>query len=229
MPLYDDLVDKVSDIFGYEWDVKEGRVVPDISRLTSVNSAIEFKGTVLYADLVDSTSLVDSRDKTLASEIYKAYLYCAGRLIRANGGTITAYDGDRVMAIYTGNYKNTSAVTTALEINYAVGNIINPAIIKQYSGETFRTNHLIGIDYGVLWAVKTGVREDNDIVWVGRAADHAAKLTTLASDYTIYITKQVYNSMDGLKVSDTGSGVWEIATWEEMNRTIYKTNSYLEF
>jgi len=30
---------------------------------------------------------------------------------------VTAYDGDRVMAVYLGNSKNTSAVTTALKIH----------------------------------------------------------------------------------------------------------------
>jgi class 3 adenylate cyclase len=43
-----------------------------------------------------------------AAEIYKSYLISACRIIRDNGGEITAFDGDRVMAVFIGNMKNTN-------------------------------------------------------------------------------------------------------------------------
>jgi hypothetical protein len=48
---------------------------------------------VLYADLADSTKLVDEYQRPFAAEIYKTFLHCAGKIIRAEDGTITAYDG----------------------------------------------------------------------------------------------------------------------------------------
>ena len=45
---------------------------------------------------------------------------------------ITAYDGDRVMAVYIGDSKNSSAVRTALKLNFAVERIINPGITDIY-------------------------------------------------------------------------------------------------
>lgn len=64
----------------------------------------------------------------LAAEVYKTYLRCASQIIRDEGGTITAYDGDRVMAVFAGENKDTTAVRTALKINHAVQLILRPAI-----------------------------------------------------------------------------------------------------
>src|SRR4051812_36873707 len=65
-----------------------------ISKLS--NDAVEIDGTVLYADLAESTPLVKGYKDWFAAEVYKNYLYCAARIIRLRGGVITAYDGDRV-------------------------------------------------------------------------------------------------------------------------------------
>jgi class 3 adenylate cyclase len=50
-----------------------------------------------------------------AAEIYKTFLHCAAKIIRSEDGVITAYDGDRIMAVFIGNAKNTSAVRAALK------------------------------------------------------------------------------------------------------------------
>ncbi|WP_246777033.1 hypothetical protein [Microvirga sp. VF16] len=46
-----------------------------------------------------STSFVHDDTWTLSAEIYKTYLYCAARIVRAEGGAITSYDGDRIMGV----------------------------------------------------------------------------------------------------------------------------------
>ena len=48
----------------------------------------------------------------LAAEVYKSYMACAVRIIKDEDGSITAYDGDRVMGIFIGNVKNTTATGT---------------------------------------------------------------------------------------------------------------------
>lgn len=46
--------------------------------------------------------MVDTEAPEFAAHVYKSYLACAARVIRSENGTITAYDGDRIMAVYTG-------------------------------------------------------------------------------------------------------------------------------
>ena len=92
------------------------------------NDAVKLDATVLYADLADSTGLVKDFTWWFAAEVYKAYLICSCHIIRQNGGVITAFDGDRVMAVYIGDGRDAAAARTGLQINYAVSNIINPKI-----------------------------------------------------------------------------------------------------
>src|SRR6266699_3656973 len=121
-----DLEKDVKNIFESKWKQRDGRVVPDLENLSLGNDAVTFKATVLYADMADSTKLVDSQKQHFAAKMYKAYLRCAATIINNEQGTITAYDGDRVMAVFLGDTKETSAVRSALKINYAVDEIINP-------------------------------------------------------------------------------------------------------
>ena len=105
MGLGDDLKSEVRKIIQERWSVREGQVVPDSDDLRLSNDAVTLDGTVLYADLDDSTELVDTMQPEFAAEIYKCYLVCAARIIRCEGGEITSYDGDRIMAVFIGDEK----------------------------------------------------------------------------------------------------------------------------
>src|SRR3954451_5134727 len=99
MALPDDLEEEVANIFREQWSIRDGREVPAPASLKLGNDAVELKpATVLYTDLDGSTSMVDSKSWQIAAEGYKSYLHCAAKLIKAEGGVITSYDGDRVMA-----------------------------------------------------------------------------------------------------------------------------------
>jgi class 3 adenylate cyclase len=225
MALIDDLTKEVESIFKDTWTTRKGNVVPEEDDLKLGNDAVELEGTVLYADLTESTGLVDNYKPHFAAEIYKTYLHCAAKIIRAEGGAITAYDGDRIMAVYIGKTKNTSAARTALKINYAVSQIINPALKKQYPDTTYQVKQTVGVDTSSLWVARTGIRGSNDLVWVGRAANYAAKLCALSPDHPSRITGDVYDVMHAdVKNSSEGKSMWEKVTWNTMNNmTIYRS------
>lgn len=91
-----ELQKSIDEILSTEWARRKGTVVPDTTTIQHSNDAVEIDGTVLYADLADSTGLVLGYRDWFAAEVYKTYLLTACELIRNNGGTITAFDGDRV-------------------------------------------------------------------------------------------------------------------------------------
>jgi class 3 adenylate cyclase len=216
MGLRDDLKEEVATIFRSAWTERDGTVVPDETSVKLGNDGVNLDATVLYADLDGSTNLVDTNTKNFSAEIYKAYLLCAARIIRSENGAITAYDGDRVMAVYIGDYKNTSAVKTALKINWAVINIINPAIEKTYGSNRYKVKQVIGIDTSKLMAARIGIRNYNDLVWVGRSANYAAKLSALTSKPT-FITKAVYDKINDEAKYSNGVDMWEPCNWTPMN------------
>ena len=222
MSLGDDLKSEVGKILSEIWTTRRGHVVPDPEDLGLGNDAVLLDGTVLYADLNGSTDLVDSYEPEFAAEVYKCFLTSAARIIRSEGGEITAYDGDRIMAVYIGDSKNTTAARTALKINYAVGQIINPAIKDQYPRSAYAVRHVVGIDTSDLFVARIGVRGDNDLVWVGQAANHAAKLSDRSGEPT-QITAEIYDLLhDSLKRGSDGQSMWVRTTAPELgNRTIY--------
>lgn len=232
MSLSDDLKQDVLKIFRDKWETRDGTVVPDTGDLKLGNEAVKLKGTVLYADLVESTKLVDEKKHHFAAEIYKSFLICACRVIRYHGGEITAFDGDRVMAVFIGDRKNQSAMKAALHINYTVLKIVNPKLKEVYQNETYSVRHAVGIDTSEIWVARTGIRGSNDLVWVGRSANYAAKLCSLReNNYSSWVTGTVYdNSHDSAKYSSEKQELmWEKRTWTKYNMTVYRSSWWHTF
>lgn len=229
MSLLTDLQEHASDTFKTSWDTREGRVVPAPSDLKLGNDAVEFdRATILYADLTGSTAMVDTVGWQKAAEIYKTFLFCAGKIIRSHGGSITSYDGDRVMGVFVGNSQSTPAAKCALQINWAVQNIINPALNKQYVGNTVNVSQIVGIDTSAVRVARTGVRGDNDLVWVGRAANYAAKLTEIKQAERTWITEAVYNRLlDEAKYGgNPKQDMWKQYRWTEHDRSAIYGSTY---
>jgi len=221
MSFADDLRASVASTFRSTWEKRDGRVVPEPENLTLGNDAIEFaRATVLYTDLNGSTSMVDSESWDFSAEVYKTFLHCAAKIIRNEGGAITSYDGDRVMGIWVDGSQSTSAVRAALKINWAVKNIINPALKQQYPSKKFELKQITGIDTSSIRATRTGVRGGNDLVWVGRAANYAAKLTALNLTEDTLITNDVFRHLlDEAKFGGSEKKLmWKPYTWTQQNK-----------
>ena len=74
--------------------------------------------------------------------------------------------------------------------------------------------------------VPVPVYRDNDLVWVGRAANYAAKLCNLREGYyTSWITGNVFMNMnDAVKLSN-GTAMWEEMRWTAMNNMqVYRSS-----
>jgi class 3 adenylate cyclase len=232
MGVEDDLREEVDEIFDTGWEIRDGEGIPEPEDVSLDNEAVSLEATVLYADLAESTALVDSEDATFAAEIYKAYLHCAAKVIRGESGEITAFDGDRIMAIFLGGSKNTQAVRAALKIKYAVLEIINPSLEEHYGDDSYVVRQAVGVDTSTILAARTGIRGSNDLVWVGRAANYAAKLCGLRyRTYSTWITGDVYDSMHKSVIrSRRGKGVsmWEEMTWDEMDDLrVFRSSWYM--
>lgn len=217
-----DITSEVTEIFSRTWEEQTTATIPAPEDLRLSNHAKNLeRATVLYADLDGSTAMVDKCSWSFSAEVYKAYLRCSARIINKEGGTITAYDGDRIMAVFTGDRKNTSAVRAALGINWAVRNVVQPSLKGVYTTTDFVLNHCIGVDTSQLRAARIGVRGDNDLVWIGRAANYAAKLTAIG-EKPLWITKAVYDSMNKEVKFAGETNMWEKRLWGKMaNLEIY--------
>lgn len=221
MALETDLKKYVKTTFTEQWTSRDGRKVPETDDLPLSNEAIEMVGTVLYADLADSTPMVRTFQPWFSAEVYKNFLYCAARLIAHFGGAITAYDGDRVMGVFIEKNRNTAAVKCALNITHVVTNVINPALRAHYTTTDHTVEQRVGIDTSKLFVARTGIRGSNDLVWVGDAANNAAKMAALSTGYTTYITPDVYDNLDNETKYDGSTNMWTNLGSSDLGYTVY--------
>ena len=207
------------------WTVQRSRGAPRPEDLGLDNEGKIINATVLYADLDESTRMVETQEPEFAGRMYKTYLVCAARIIRSEQGNITAYDGDRIMAVYTGRRTAERAVRSALKLNYVVQELINPAVQELTSGTRFAMRQSVGVDSSELLVAKTGIRTANDLVWVGRAANYAAKLSSRRAPAT-HITPEMHDQLPAeLKTDNNRRQIWTAETAAEIgNRRVYSSS-----
>ena len=221
-----DITSEIKKILKDQWSVRYGEKVPETSDIKLGNDGVSLNATVLYADLKESTKMVNTHSRQFAAEVYKSYLLACCEIIKNNDGVITAFDGDRVMAVYIGDCKNTNAVRTALQINYMVSEVINPAIKEIYDKE-FQVKQVVGIDTSELFVARTGIRGDNDLVWVGNAANMAAKMCAIRNgNISTFISKDVFESIHDSAKYCNEVCMWKTFHWSEFSRNIYCSTYY---
>jgi class 3 adenylate cyclase len=222
----DEIRSEIGNILRTSWATRDGRIVPGPDDVQLGNDAIKLDATVLYADLAGSTAMVDSHKDWFAAEVYKCFLRAACLLVQSNQGVVTAFDGDRIMGVCVGDSKNSNATRTALQLHHVVTHVIDPMVKERYTDVKMQILHAVGIDTSPLFVTRTGVRGSNDLVWVGRAANYAAKLATIRKDrFATWITKDVFNRIqDSVKFSKgvkTSPSMWEKHTWNYRQLDIY--------
>jgi len=232
MGLGADLQANVNQFIKTTWTRKEGRVVPEPEVIGMGTDGIELKEAVcLYADLADSTGLVNTFSDWFAAVVYKSFLHCATKIILSEGGAITSFDGDRVMAVFVGADRFNAAARTGLKINWATSQMVEPAIKanwKEQVVQSLQIRHTVGIDASKVFAARTGARGNNDIVWVGRSPNFAAKLATWRDPRVpTLITAEVFAGLSGSSRDANGTCMWTKDARSINGVGVYASNYYM--
>ncbi len=180
-----------------------------------------FKTCVLYIDLRNSTTIsISHRPKTLA-KMYSSFVRSMVKTSEYFGGSVKNIVGDRVMVLFERKDCFKNAINTAALLNTVPQKIMN----KEFKNNEIRCG--IGIDFGEMLVVKTGTikqgkyKGDNrSLVWLGRPANVASKLTDVAN-------KSEYESRPGVHLGYyypfTKKWLWTKETAEEFVGKISKT------
>ena len=220
MSFSDELKTEIKSILKESFSERDGLKVPKTDNLKLGADAVKLDATFLYADLAKSTELVEHFKWQFAAKLYKSFLYSTCKVIRSEGGHIVSFDGDRVMAVFIGKAKNTNAVRTSLKIN-SLKKMINKLILEKFKTD-YQISHGVGIDTNVVRVVRAGIRGANDLVWISKAANNAAKLSDKRfGSFCSFITAAVYESInDNVKYSDSKL-IWEKVYWNEKSCYVY--------
>ena len=216
MAIADDLTNDIDSVLSQTWDIRDGTTVPTTETVVLAGGGVKLTATMLYADLADSTELA-MWDRRVTARICKAFLACSTRLIKARDGEVRSFDGDRVMGVFLGDSKNTSAVKCALQINWMFLNLLKPKFSAKYDAignGTYKLMHCAGIDTSEVLVVRTGIRNSNDLIWVGQAPNVAAKMSAFRdAPYYSFITGTVYDVMADEVKTTNNQNMWEERTW----------------
>lgn len=139
---------------------------------------------VLYVDIRDSSKISSSKKPRTLAKIYSSFVYSMIQAGKYFGGHIRNIVGDRVMVVFDQANCFQRAVDTAVLMNTTCQHVLN----KRVKDSEFKAG--IGIDYGKMLITKTGIIKHasekefhRSLVWLGRPANVASKLTDLAYKY----------------------------------------------
>jgi len=229
MAWIDSLTSEIETILTTKWVERTGNVVPESEDITLKDGSVSIEATFLYADLAGSSRLAKVCPWETTAKIIRAYLDCCTRSIRARGGEIRSFDGDRVMAIFKGETPNTNATTCAREIDWMLENVLTPLAKEKFKSvrdNGINIRHCVGIDSGVAVAVRAGIRNNNDVIWIGRAPSFAAKLSDIRNyPYSVYITKACFDRLPESSKRSDSDEIWEARSilFAEADEPIYRT------
>jgi len=236
MATKEDIIKGVDDFFSGDYDITEGRVIPDVADIALGKIGKEIELAMLFIDIRESTKIVDGLRRTTAARMYKSFLWGVSKIARLNDGELRSFNGDGVLVAFIGDNKRTNAAKAALQMSWFAQKVLKPKLDAVFqnnqglSGQGIEFDFGIGVDVGKVLVVRGGIRgeNNNDLVWVGNATNYAVKLSGLSKEgYHIYISEDVYKNMN--KSSKFGGSpekdMWESRTWTDVDSiTIYRSN-----
>lgn len=135
---------------------------------------------VLFVDIRNSVELTRKHYTETMGRIYTAFTKGVLNAAREHNGYVRNIIGDRVMVVFPISNCIINAVNCAITINH-----ISQMINRIFSNVDFHCG--IGIDYGEMRVIKVGIERKGDenaenkgLVWVGKPANLASRLTDFA-------------------------------------------------
>lgn len=225
----------VSDYLAGTYETYEPTSVPEPGDIPLGKKAAKLSATALFIDIRQSSDITNSFRRQTAAKMLKAYFDGAVRIVRKNGGAVRSFNGDGMLALFTGDARSNNATKAAMQVDWFVSKVLRPKFNRLFEGnEGARGQRLsfsvgCGVDEGDIYAVRVGIRGTNDVAWVGRCTNTAAKLADILSGAgNIGVTRAVYNRLTGERVTTDGKNMWSGEAFREfggISRT-YRTTSW---
>jgi class 3 adenylate cyclase len=205
--------------------ITKGLCLPDPDKL-GIGQGRYLQAAILYADLRGFTSMVASapaQHSLVALEVFVSELT---RIARDFGGEVVDCAGDRILVAFIVLPLNNStkpiqrAVECGIWMQTAMYKAIQPLLATAgYPNISCG----IGVDFSDVVITRVGIRNRNKLVFLGGAANHAAKLEELANPGETVMSRIAYLNRPQYMVPENG---WNIV--EDQLNGCYRCNSIFE-
>ncbi|MBE1554854.1 adenylate/guanylate cyclase domain-containing protein [Sporosarcina limicola] len=208
-----EIKEKIEGIFTTEMEVNDftGDTVPSIDDLPDKNKGLIITNcSILFVDIRSSTQLSDRSQAKSMAKIYRAFARAMSICIYSSGGSVRQIAGDRVMGVFVDDAEQgsvTKALNAARAIITVVEHVFNPLCKTNINNKTIECG--VGIDTGRVLTTSIGIKHEEDdardLVWAGKTANVASKLTDFALVREIFITNRVFDKIPATLKTD----IWE--------------------
>lgn len=174
----------------FKIDITETDIVPSLDDSgitypnleTGVQKCKLIETCVLYIDLRKSTDLNLTHRRETMSKLYSTFIRSIMKSAGEYNGKVRNVIGDRVMILFDSDNCFGNAYKTAVLLNSVIAKLLD----KHFKNNEIKAG--IGIDYGKMLVTKGGIIKKGyentnykSLVWLGRPANVASKLTDLAN------------------------------------------------
>ncbi len=234
MGLLHDLEARVDGYLSGDYETYVPRDVPAPEEIPLGNKAAKIEATTVFMDLRQSSDITNAFRRQTAAKMLKAYFAGAVKIVNDNGGVVRSFNGDGMLAIFTGKSRSNNAVSAAMKIDWFVTNVLRPKFRKYFESNNAAVGNALsfdvgfGIDDGSIYAVRIGIRGTNDVAWVGRCTNTSAKLSNVPRyPSNIAVTREVYGRLVEPQLLSSVN-MWSDERLGEFGGVIraYRTTSY---
>jgi adenylate cyclase len=156
--------------------LKKGKKRYDVKKGKTITTC------VLHIDIRNSTQINLNHTPENVAKLYTAFIKAMIWIADEHNGFVRNIIGDRLMIVFPTQNCFVNAVECAISMNTVATNIIN----YHFKHDNFSCG--IGIDYGEMYVLKTGVAKMGkertnykNLIWLGNPANIASKLTDVAN------------------------------------------------
>ena len=160
-----------------------GKYVPErvAEKLLSTDGALEPQSavaTILFVDLAGFTAMSEQKRPEEIVEILNTYFSAVVDIIEGNGGVITQFQGDAILAIYNVPMPDPDHAAHAVKTAHEIHEKVNGAL---FGGQTLSCR--IGINTGSVIAGNVGAQARLNYTVHGDAVNLAARLEQMNKDF----------------------------------------------
>ena len=163
------------------------QVVDEVLRRTDDDlrlGGVRLEGTVLFSDLRDFTAFAEGLPADKVIEVLDRYVSEMSDAILDNGGTLVAYMGDGIMAVFGAPIEMAAhadcALATAREMLYSRLPHFNDWLRERGLGDGFRMG--IGLSSGPIMSGTVGSERRLEYTTVGDTTNTASRLEAMTKD-----------------------------------------------
>lgn len=197
------------------YDTFTPRGIPEPKDIALGSKAARLEATALFIDVRQSSDITNALRRQTAAKMLKSYFDGAVRIIRGWSGEVVSFNGDGMLALFVGRSRTTNAVKAAMQVDWFVENMLRPRFNRYFDANRAARGKRLGfaigcgIDDSDIYAVRIGIRGTNDIAWVGRSTNTAAKLSNLLrGSANIAVTRAAYGRLNAAQKNTSSRRMW---------------------